>query len=109
MKRLTLGDGLTLPPDCITQTFAALAVRGAGKSNLGAVMAEEMFAAGLPFVAIDPSALGAACAPAATARRTAVCRSPSSAAATGICRSSAAPARPSRTSSRSSVSRASWT
>lgn len=30
MKRLTLGDGLTLPPDCITQTFAALAVRGAG-------------------------------------------------------------------------------
>ncbi|MGE0464441.1 MAG: ATP-binding protein, partial [Vicinamibacterales bacterium] len=54
MKRLTLGDGLTLPADCVTQTFAALAVRGAGKSNLGAVMAEEMFAAGLPFVAIDP-------------------------------------------------------
>lgn len=54
MKRLTLGAGLTLPVDCITQTFAALAVRGAGKSNLGAVMAEEMFVAGLPFVAIDP-------------------------------------------------------
>lgn len=54
MKRLTLGEGLHLPADAVTQTFAALAVRGAGKSNLGAVMAEEMFAAGLPFVAIDP-------------------------------------------------------
>lgn len=54
MKRLTLGEGLHLPADAVTQTFAALAVRGAGKSNLGAVMAEEMFTAGLPFVAIDP-------------------------------------------------------
>lgn len=38
----------------MTQTFGILAVRGAGKSNAAAVMAEGMFAAGLPFVVIDP-------------------------------------------------------
>lgn len=54
MKQLRIGDGITLPLDAITQTFAILAVRGAGKSNLAAVMAEEMAVAGLPFVVIDP-------------------------------------------------------
>lgn len=53
MTKLDLG-GLRLPADAITQTFGVLAVRGAGKSNLAAVMAEEMFSAGLPFVVIDP-------------------------------------------------------
>ena len=51
---LRIGPDLILPLDAVTQTFGILAVRGAGKSNLGAVMAEEMFAAGLPFVAVDP-------------------------------------------------------
>lgn len=52
-RALDLG-GIRLPLDAITQTFGILAVRGAGKSNTAAAMAEEMFAAGLPFVVIDP-------------------------------------------------------
>lgn len=52
--KLQLNATLTLPLDAITQTFGILAVRGAGKSNTAAVMAEEMFACGLPFVVIDP-------------------------------------------------------
>jgi rubrerythrin len=52
--KLTLGSDLTLPLDSVTQTFGLLAVRGAGKTNAARVMAEEMFAARLPFVAIDP-------------------------------------------------------
>jgi len=38
----------------VTETFGILAVRGAGKSNAAATMAEEMFKATLPFVVIDP-------------------------------------------------------
>jgi hypothetical protein len=52
--KLSLGPGLELPLDAITQTFGILAVRGAGKSNLAAVMAEEMHRARLPFVVVDP-------------------------------------------------------
>lgn len=51
---LRIAPNLSLPLDAVTQTFALLAVRGAGKSNAGAAMAEEMFKAELPFVAIDP-------------------------------------------------------
>lgn len=54
MKALRVSDELKLPLESVTSTFGLLAVRGAGKSNAGAVMAEEMFAAGLPFVAVDP-------------------------------------------------------
>ncbi len=54
MKALAIAPGLELPLDAVTQTFGILAVRGAGKSNLGAVMAEEMFRAQLPFVVVDP-------------------------------------------------------
>lgn len=46
--------GLQLPLEMVTSTAALLAVRGAGKSNAGRTMAEEMFAAKLCFVAIDP-------------------------------------------------------
>jgi hypothetical protein len=53
-KYLELGPGLQLPLDAVTMTFGILAIRGAGKSNLAAVMAEEMFAAHLPFVVVDP-------------------------------------------------------
>ncbi len=55
MKRaLNIIADLPLPLDAITQTFGILAVRGAGKSNLAASMAEEMYTAKLPFVVIDP-------------------------------------------------------
>lgn len=51
---LRLGPGIAFTDDAITETFGILAARGAGKSNTGAVMAEEMHSIGLPFVAIDP-------------------------------------------------------
>jgi len=51
---LKLAPGLGLPDEAVTQTFGILAKRGAGKSNAAAVMAEQMHAAGLQFVAIDP-------------------------------------------------------
>ena len=54
MKKLSLSDDIALPAEAVTQTFGILAVRGSGKSNTAAVMAEEMFDAGLPFVVIDP-------------------------------------------------------
>lgn len=52
--KLRLSPELTLPLDAVTDTFGILAVRGAGKSNSAAVMAEEMFKAKLPFVVVDP-------------------------------------------------------
>ena len=51
---LRLAPKLILPADAVTRTFGILAVRGAGKSNTAAVLAEEMYKAGLPFVVIDP-------------------------------------------------------
>lgn len=53
-KGLNVGQDLALPLDAITQSFALLAVRRAGKSNAAAVMAEEMHDAALPWVAVDP-------------------------------------------------------
>jgi len=53
-KGLRIAKRLTLPLEAVTQTFGILAVRGAGKSNTAAVMAEEMYKAGLPFVVVDP-------------------------------------------------------
>jgi hypothetical protein len=54
MRTLRLSHDLTLPLTAVTETFGILAARGAGKSNLAAVMAEQMFDAGLPFVVVDP-------------------------------------------------------
>lgn len=51
---LRLGEDLALPLEAVTETFAILAKRRAGKSNAAVVLAEEMFAAGLPWVAVDP-------------------------------------------------------
>lgn len=53
-NRLNIAPELALPLEAVTQTFGVLAVRGAGKSNLAAAMAEEMYTAKLPFVVIDP-------------------------------------------------------
>lgn len=52
--QLSISPELQLPVDAITETFGILAVKRAGKSNAAVVMAEEMFKAGLPWVAIDP-------------------------------------------------------
>lgn len=51
---LQLGPDLAVPTDAVTRTIAVLAATGAGKSNGGAVLAEEFYAASLPFIAIDP-------------------------------------------------------
>lgn len=51
---LKISDALSLPLEAVTETFGLLAQRGAGKSNAAVVMAEEMYRAGLHWVAIDP-------------------------------------------------------
>lgn len=51
---LRISSTLSLPVEAVTETFAILAKRRAGKSNAAVVMAEEMFDHGLPWVAIDP-------------------------------------------------------
>lgn len=51
---IRLAPNFAMPDEAVTQTFGILAKRSAGKSNAGAVMAEEMSAADLPFVVIDP-------------------------------------------------------
>lgn len=51
---LQIAGNLTLPSEAVTQTFAILAKRGAGKTYTAAVMAEEMLIANLPVVICDP-------------------------------------------------------
>jgi hypothetical protein len=51
---LRVSADLELPVDAVTETFAILAKRGAGKSNAAVVMAEQMYDAGQPWVAVDP-------------------------------------------------------
>src|SRR5438445_6375727 len=50
----TSGKAFTLPLDAVTQTFAILAIRGAGKTCTAAVFAEEMCKARLPWICFDP-------------------------------------------------------
>jgi hypothetical protein len=54
-KTFHLANDLKLPEEAVTQTFALLARRGAGKTHTGSVLAEEMLAAGYPIVVIDPT------------------------------------------------------
>ncbi|MDF9717370.1 DUF87 domain-containing protein, partial [Nocardioides sp. ChNu-99] len=51
---LRISESLTLPLEAVTETFAILAKRGKGKTSTAVVMVEEMTAAGLPVVVIDP-------------------------------------------------------
>ena len=53
MGELNLGS-IKLPISAATKTFAILAKRGAGKSYTGAVMAEEFYKVGVPFIVFDP-------------------------------------------------------
>lgn len=53
-RRLRISDDLTLPLEAVTEPMGMLAARRAGKSNAAVVLAEEMFDAGLHWVAIDP-------------------------------------------------------
>jgi len=51
---LDVAPELSFPEDVATRANALLAMKGAGKSNAAVVMAERMFEAGIPWVAIDP-------------------------------------------------------
>lgn len=52
--KLKISDDLSLPLDAATRRMAVLAMSGAGKSNVAVVLAEAMYDAGIPWVAIDP-------------------------------------------------------
>lgn len=52
--KLGIGKNLELGLDAVTQTFAIVAKRGAGKTYLGAVLIEEMLGAGQCVVVLDP-------------------------------------------------------
>lgn len=54
MTGLRIATNFELPLDAITETFAILARRGAGKSYTASVIAEEVVKAGHPAVIIDP-------------------------------------------------------
>lgn len=54
MTKFAISRSLQLPSQYVTSTGGVLAVRGAGKTNASRHMAEQMFHAGYPFVAIDP-------------------------------------------------------
>jgi uncharacterized protein len=51
---LHIADSFHIPAEAVTHTFGLLGMRGSGKSNVGVVLAEEMYKAGLHWVAIDP-------------------------------------------------------
>ncbi|HWE81142.1 MAG TPA: DUF87 domain-containing protein [Gaiellaceae bacterium] len=51
---LRLGNELVLPIEVAGQAIAILAKRGAGKTNTGRVLAEELAAAGVTTVVVDP-------------------------------------------------------
>lgn len=54
MTKLHLAPNFSLPPEAVTETFLTLGQRGSGKTNTAAVIAEEMYAIGAPFVVLTP-------------------------------------------------------
>ena len=54
MRPLHVGKGVEWPPGMASQATALLGVRGAGKSNLARVIAEECAESKVPFVVFDP-------------------------------------------------------
>lgn len=54
-RGLAVAEGFELPLSAVTETFGILAVKRAGKSNAAVVIAEEMYAAGIPWVTSIPT------------------------------------------------------
>jgi hypothetical protein len=52
--KLRIAGGLELPPEVVTETFAILAKRGAGRTYTASVLVEEMLRASLQVVVLDP-------------------------------------------------------
>lgn len=57
-RRLDIGESLSLPLEVVTSKIGMLGVPGSGKSNAMAVLGEQLYAAQLPFVFIDPEGSG---------------------------------------------------
>ena len=55
MPNLKISSTLSLPLQAVTETFAILAIKGRGKSNTAAVLAEEMLKAGQQIIVVDPT------------------------------------------------------
>lgn len=53
-RPLRLSGALSLPLDAVTETFAIIGKRGAGKTATAVVLVEEFIAAGQPCVVVDP-------------------------------------------------------
>lgn len=53
-RPLQLGGGFGLPLEAVTETFAILAKRGAGKTTCAVVLTEELLGAGQQVIVIDP-------------------------------------------------------
>lgn len=53
MSAVELAPGLQLPPEAVSETFAILANRGAGKSACAHRLVEQLHRSGLPVVVID--------------------------------------------------------
>lgn len=54
MTELRISPDLALPTEAVTESLGILGQRGAGKSTAAVVLAEEMWKAKLPWVAVDP-------------------------------------------------------
>lgn len=52
---LKISETMSLPADAATQTFAIVARKRVGKTYTASVIAEEMIAAGIPIVVLDPT------------------------------------------------------
>jgi uncharacterized protein len=52
--KLPLAEGVTLPAEAVTGTFAAMGMRGMGKTYFGTKLYEIMYDAGAQVIAIDP-------------------------------------------------------
>lgn len=53
-KTISLAPGLQIPLELATQASAVMAIRGWGKSYLAKLVAEGLYKAGVPIIAIDP-------------------------------------------------------
>ena len=54
MSQLKISDAISLPSNAVTQTFACIGRKGAGKTYLASMLAEQMLDIGAQVVILDP-------------------------------------------------------